>query len=125
MKENNWIIEQLNLDNVYKALLRHMELRRELFEIETKDYLAKTFLSFVILLLILGFALVIFLFATLALALFLNEITESTYWGFLIVSGFYLVAGILVYFLGKRLIINIIYRIVFEKKFDEFIDADE
>ena len=125
MKEYNWIIEKLNLDNAFKALVRYMELRRELFEVEMKDYLAKTFLSFVILLFVMGFALVIFLFVSLALALFLNEIMESTYGGFLIMAGFYLIAGILVYVLGKKLIVNVIYKIVFQSNIDEFTDTDE
>ncbi len=125
MKDDNWIEERLNIDKTVKALIRYLELRRELFETETKDYLAKTLLSFVILLFVVGLILVILLFATLALALFLNEVLRSTFWGFLIVSGLFFILGVIIFLLRGRLITNVIYRLVFPPDYDESTETDE
>ncbi len=125
MKNDNWIEERLNIDNTFKALVRYLELRRELYETDLKDYLARTLLSFVILLFVVGFILVILLFASLALALFLNEVINTTYGGFLIVAGLFFVVGFSIFLLRGRLITNVIYRLVFPQNHDESTETDE
>lgn len=53
-----------------------------------------------------------FIFSTIALALFIGSLLGNHYWGFLIISLFYLAAGILLWTFRKKLIKRPVARIL-------------
>ncbi len=125
MKNESWIEKKLNLDNTFKALIRYLYMRRDLMEMNLKDYLAKMILSLVILVFILGLFLLILLFISLAGALYLNELLHSKFAGFMLMAFLFFLIGCLVFLMRKKLITNVVYKLIFEIDMDEPTDTDE
>lgn len=125
MKNESWIEKKLNLDNTFKALIRYLNIRRDLMEMDFKDYLAKMILSSVILVFILGLFLLILLFLSLAGALYLNELFHSKFTGFILMAFLFFLLGGVVFLMRKKLITNVVYKVIFESDMDESTDTDE
>jgi len=75
------------LDNFYK----YIEARIELIKFETKESVTETVITVVRIVALLILSLFVAVFASVTLALFLNDILDSPFAGFLIVTGIYLV----------------------------------
>lgn len=74
----------------------------ELYKLKTIDKSAEVISSLISRLAILLFASLFFLILNIGIALYLGEILGRSYYGFFIVSGFYALAGIVVYFFRTK-----------------------
>ncbi len=68
---------------------------------------------------------IVLLFASFALAFVFSKITGEFYWGFLIVSGFYLLAGIVVWVLKEKILRIPIMNAILEQLFKDDEDEEE
>ena len=105
-----------NLDKLIETLTKYFETRIELLKIELKEEVSK-FVAKAILLLVAGMFIILFvLFLFLSLASFLNELFMSAYWGYVIVSGFFL---LLIIFLGMS------WEKVYQNMVERMIETEE
>ncbi len=119
MKKQNWILEKLNLDRAFVALLDYVDIRLELFEIQIKEKTVKVLSSIVVMMLILAFGLFVLLFFSLALSIFINGLFASTYLGYLAVGTMYLLICLFIIFLKDKLIVSKFIKVFFEKSLKE------
>ncbi len=125
MKKDNFIEDKLNFKKTLEAFIHFSKVRMELFETESKEYLAQVIISFLVLISIMGLLFVFLFFFSLAGAFLLNSFLNSTYAGFLIVAGLIILFGILLYVFRAKLVTNIVYKLIFENDTDVFKDIDE
>jgi uncharacterized membrane protein YqjE len=103
LEEKKGIFSFLKLDRIINNLIGFVENRIELLKLELREEAAETGAK----LLILASFAILLLFLTIFLSFFLsdylNDILESRYWGYGIVSGFYLFLILLLALLQKPL----------------------
>lgn len=68
---------------------------------------------------------IVLLFASLALAFVFAKLTGELYWGFLIVSGIYLLIGLIVFALKERILRIPIMNAILEQLFKDDEDDEE
>lgn len=119
MKKQNWILEQLNLDRAFTALLDYLDIRLELFEIQIKEKTVKLLSSIVVLMLILSFGLFVLLFFSLAASILLNAFLESSFLGFVIVGALYLLMCVVIIIFKDKLIVSKFIKVFFERSLKE------
>lgn len=83
-------------------LTGYLEDKAELYKLEFKEELAYILSKFLIMLLMSFVFLVFFVFATITLGNYLNYLLKSTYYGHLIITGFYLIVFVLIYIFKDR-----------------------
>ncbi len=91
------------IKKIVNTLIDFVETKLEIYKIQLKEEAAKAF-TFIILIFILSMILLLFaLFLSLFVGGILNKMLNSSYYGYLIISGFYLIAGILIYLFRKKI----------------------
>lgn len=111
------ILKLLKLDNLFENLTAYIETKIEYYKIQFKEEVARA-LSILIFIYLLSLIAVIFLiFISFFIVVMLNHLFSSQYLGFLIVAGFYLLAGILMYVNREKLI--------YSKVFEEFFNRNK
>ncbi len=105
MADYKKILKFLNVDPIINDLVAIVEAKVELLKIELKEEAAKAATKIIsaIFLGVMVFLIVIFLSIT--IATLLNELMESQFWGYAIVTGFYLLLliGFKVFKVGNKL----------------------
>jgi uncharacterized membrane protein YqjE len=95
-KEKGKLFKFLRLDAIIDNLTGLIETRIELAKIEMKEEVAKIGAR-IIAGVVLSFLLVmIIIFLSFSVATWINSLLESAYWGYFIITGFYLVFFILI-----------------------------
>lgn len=90
-----------NINKLKEALLGYIEVKLELFKLDMAEHLSKILAQLVAYLVIIVFLGLVILFLSIASALYLNEILQSSHLGFILVSAFYTVLLICVFILLK------------------------
>lgn len=103
MSENKNFLDIFRVKNIVNALIGFIETKVELYKIQFKEEIAKalSILAMVIVFSMVGMLFI--LFFSHFISRLLNDIFDSDYLGFMVVTGFYLVSGIVVYFLRERI----------------------
>ncbi len=103
MSENKKFLDIFRIKSIVNALIGFIETKVELYKIQFKEEIAKalSILALVIIFSMVGMLFVLFL--SHFISRLLNDLFESQYLGFLIVTGFYLVGIIVVYLLRARI----------------------
>ncbi|MBC7923762.1 MAG: phage holin family protein [Ferruginibacter sp.] len=81
----------LNTQDLFDNLRKYVEARIDLFKFETKESITEGIIATVRIVALLIFALFFFIFLSLALALLFNEWLDSSFAGFFVMAGFFLV----------------------------------
>lgn len=93
-----------NIDKLYQKSEQYIKTSFEIAKLKTvdktSDIISSLATSFIMILIVALFT----LFINIGIAIWLGSILENTAFGFFIISGFYLLIGILVYFNRKNLI---------------------
>ena len=103
MSENKKFLDIFRVKNIINALIGFIETKVELYKIQFKEEMAKA-LSILVLVFIFSMVGMLFiLFLSHFLGGLLNDALHSNYLGYLIVAGLYLVMGIIVYSVRKKI----------------------
>ena len=103
MSEDKKFLNIFRVKNIINALIGFIETKVELYKIQFKEEIAKA-LSILVLVIILSMVGLLFiLFLSHFISRLLNDVFESNYLGFLIVTGFYLISGIIVYIFRRKI----------------------
>jgi uncharacterized membrane protein YqjE len=103
VSENKKFLDIFRIKNIVNALIGFIETKVELYKIQFKEEIAKA-LSILVLVIIFSMVGMLFiLFLSHFISRLLNDLFDSQYIGFLIVTGFYLVSGIVVYLFRVRI----------------------
>jgi uncharacterized membrane protein YqjE len=103
VSENKKFLDIFRIKNIVNALIGFIETKVELYKIQFKEEIAKA-LSILVLVIIFSMVGMLFiLFLSHFISRLLNDLFDSQYLGFLIVTGFYLVSGIVVYLFRVRI----------------------
>ena len=99
MNQPRGLLKLLKFDNLKNTVIDYVETRIELAKAEAKDTTMVAMRAALIYgsIAVLGFFFVLFLSLTIALAL--NELLDSVFWGFAIVTGLYLIMAITLFLL--------------------------
>lgn len=112
MSENKKFLDIFRVKNIVNALIGFIETKVELYKIQFKEEIAKA-LSVLVLVIVFSMVGMLFiLFLSHFISRLLNDVFDSEYLGFMIVTGFYLVCGIVVFLLRKQIansITNMMY----------------
>lgn len=79
----------LNLNELFDNFYKYIEARIDLFKFETKESITEAVISVVQIVALLILSLFVVTFLSIGLALFLNDVLDSRFLGFLIVAGIY------------------------------------
>ena len=110
-----------DIGTVIEDVSEYIEVKTELIKLKILGRLAKTTSGIVSISLILILGVFFILFLSFAVAHLINEATQSTYLGFIAISGFYLILIILIFFMIKRKSIQKL----FEKLMLKIVESDE
>lgn len=102
-KNKHWLFRRLNLENVSDAFQKYVELRFELFQLETKEQVLKIVSGLIVVLIIGSVAVLVLFFGSLTAAFYLNSVFGSSFIGFFLVAAFYMVLIALLLVFKKRL----------------------
>jgi len=103
VSENKKFLDIFRVKNIVNALIGFIETKVELYKIQFKEEIAKA-LSILVLVIIFSMVGMLFiLFLSHFISRLLNDLFDSQYIGFLIVTGFYLVSIIVAYLLRARI----------------------
>jgi len=117
MSDYKKIFNFLKLDSIVDHISDLIEAKIEVYKVEMK-YEAAKIGSRLITFIILSFILfMVLLFLSFTLSTFLNELLQSRFWGYAIVTGFYILIFVLF------IILNIAE--IFRKKFEEMLIGNE
>ena len=92
MNQPRGLLKLLKLDSLVNTFIEYVETRIELVRAEVKESIMAAMRAAVIFGSIAVLGLFFLLFLSLSIALALNEALDSTFWGFVIVTGLYLAA---------------------------------
>ncbi len=90
-----------NIGGIKKAITDYLKVKFELLKLDLSEHLANVLAQVIAYLIIIIFGSLVFAFASMGVAFLLNEVLESSYLGFMIVAGFYLLILIVVFILLK------------------------
>ncbi len=108
MSENKKFLDIFRVKNIVNALIGFIETKVEIYKIQFKEEIAKA-LSVLVLLTIFSMVGTLFiLFISHFLSQLLNDALGNRYLGYLIVSGLYLIIGMIIYLLRKKIADSII-----------------
>jgi len=124
VSENKKFLDIFRVKNIVNALIGFIETKVELYKIQFKEEIAKA-LSVLVLVIIFSMVGVLFiLFLSHYLSTLLNNVFDSDHLGYLIVSGFYLILGIIIYQMRKKISDSIV-DMMFNKDEEETDDDYE
>ncbi len=120
--ENERLTDDLAL--IISEIKKYIDIKYDLVKLDLIEKIALiSSLLFTLLIMLIVFPSV-FLFTSLGIAYYLGSLLGATYWGFLILGGFFFIIGIIIFLLRNRLItkpvLRSLLRVIF--KFDEDID---
>jgi hypothetical protein len=94
--------------NTIKSLFReagdYLEIRLELIKLKAVDKFSTFLSSLISAFAVIIFFIVFFFMFNIGLAFWLGDLTGKMYYGFLIVAGFYLLVGLIFYFLRNKIL---------------------
>lgn len=103
MSENKKFLDIFRVKNIINALIGFIETKVELYKIQFKEEIAKALSILALVMIFSMVGLLFILFLSHFISRLLNDVLESDYLGFLIVTGFYFVNGIIVYLYRKQI----------------------
>ena len=103
MSENKRFSDIFRIKNLINALVGFIETKVELYKIQFKEEIAKALSIMVIIFLMAMIGLLFLLFLSHFLAQLINDLLESDYLGYLIITILYLLVGIVVYLRRKKI----------------------
>ena len=121
MSEKKGLLNYLKLDNIIEHFIGLVESKVEIAKIEIKEELAHGLSKGIVALLLLFFAILFFLFFNIAIALFVGYALNNAGYGFLIISGFYLIIFTILYLLRDTLKLSEF----FEKKLAKALNIEK
>ena len=101
--DNNRLLKFFRLDRLFDGISHYLEARLRLFKLEMGEVIADSSAKLIQIIavgLLLSLAL---LFLSLSASIFLGELLNNYGMGFLIVGGFYLLTGIILYLVWDKL----------------------
>lgn len=113
------LLKFFHLDSIMANLSGYVEAKVALVKIEIREEVAGILTKGLMMMLIFMVGFLFLLFATLGLAQYLNTVTESEFWGYMIVAGFF---GIL---LALLVLLRKSFFKLFGKQFMEMIKQRE
>ena len=117
MSDYKKIFNFLKLDNIVDHVSDLVEAKVDIYKLELKYEVAKIGSRLITFIILSFLSFMVLLFLSYTLSTFLNEILDSKFWGFAIVTGIY----ILVFVLFVVFDVSEIFR----KKFEEALIGDE
>ena len=90
------------MEGLIEDLTGYIEDKAELYKLEFKEELSYILSKLLVLMLLSFVFLVFFVFATITLGSYLNQLLGSTYYGHLIITLFYLLIFVLIYIFKDR-----------------------
>lgn len=105
------------IEELIENAKEYVDIKIELLKLKIADkaYMA---LSAIIALMVFGIILLlIFLFVNIGLALLIGDLLGKTYWGFFIISGLYVIGGVILFFTKNKMIKGRINALLFIKKY--------
>lgn len=103
MSENKNFLDIFRVKNIVNALIGFIETKVELYKIQFREEIAKALSTLALVIVFSMVGMLFILFLSHFISRLLNDIFDSDYLGFMIVTGFYFVSGIVVYFLRRRI----------------------
>ncbi|MBX7127678.1 MAG: phage holin family protein [Cyclobacteriaceae bacterium] len=100
------ILRFLKLDGILKSATGYLEARVELLKLEIREDVAKALARMMVYAVMLFAGTLVVVFFSIGVAQFINGQLASSYAGYLVVSGFYLVLLLGIYLLRTRLYIR-------------------
>lgn len=101
-----------HLTSTIDNIKQYLNLKTELYTLIIFEKLSKVFAKFLFMLIFVFFLFFFLLFISLGFVKWFQEVTETTVWGYLIVSCFYLLLGIIIFTLRKRLFLDPILKVI-------------
>lgn len=103
MSENKRFLDIFRVKNVINALIGYIETKVELYKIQFKEEIAKALSILVLVIIFSMIGLLFVFFLSHFIAQIINNYVNSYYIGYLVVTFFYLVAGVIVYFTRNKI----------------------
>jgi len=103
VSENKNFLDIFRVKNIVNALIGFIETKVELYKIQFREEIAKALSTLALVIVFSMVGMLFILFLSHFISRLLNDIFDSDYLGFMIVTGFYFVSGIVVYFLRRRI----------------------
>jgi uncharacterized membrane protein YqjE len=103
VSENKKFLDIFRIKNIVNALIGFIETKVELYKIQFKEEVAKALTIMVLVIILSMVGMLFILFLSHFISRLLNDVFESDYLGFMIVTGFYLVSGLIVYILRRQI----------------------
>ena len=94
-------MESSTINKLKEALTGYLKVKIELLKLDITEHLSKVLAQVIALMIIFIVALFVLAFASLTLANFLNGIWDSTYLGYLVLTGIYVLLLFIVIYLLK------------------------
>ena len=104
-----------NIDKLYQKAEQYSKTTLEIVKLKTVDKTSDIISSLAVSLILILIVAIFSLFINVGIALWIGNIMENTALGFFIVSGFYLLLGIIVYFNKESLIKTPIDNLIIKK----------
>ena len=89
--------DRSKIEQIYERVEQYVLTTVELYKLKTLQKLAETATSIITSLIMAIFGVLFLLFVSIGLAVYLGEVMQGMYYGFLIVAGIYLVLAIILY----------------------------
>ena len=106
------------LEKISELLISYIEVRSELIKIQIKEQIVQIISQLVLMFIFLLFGFLIITIASFAISFYLNEILDSSYIGFVILSGIYILLFIILFLIRKKIIRNIVLNAISEEHFN-------
>lgn len=89
----------LQINKLKETIAAYVKIKLELFKLDITAHLLKILAQVIAYLIIFIMAVLVFAFAGVALANYLNSVFENTYGGYLVIAGFFLILLFIVLYL--------------------------
>lgn len=103
MAEHKGILKYLGLGNLLESTKGLIDTRVKLIKVELKDELAKALSNIFIAALLLSFLFLAILLLSLGLGMFLGNIWNNYFYGFAVVSGFYVLLFVILFLIKDKI----------------------
>lgn len=106
------------------TLIEYIETKVEIYKIQVREEAVKAFTAIILVIVFLMIALLFILFLSLFIAEIINQLLSNRYYGYLIVSGIYIIIGVIVY-VSRKKIYNAISDLVYPPENDNKIKDEQ
>lgn len=90
----------LNINKLKETIFEYVKIKSELLKLDITAYLSKILAKIIAYIIIIFITLLVFVYASIALANYLNGVWENNFGGYLVISGFFsILLFIVLYFL--------------------------